>query len=253
MFTKAIVKTPCKNMVNGLSDANLGVPDYELAKKQHKDYINALESCGLKVSILDADEDFPDSTFVEDTAILTPKCAVITNPGDDTRKGETKAIINEIKKHYNNIEYISSEGTLDGGDVMMVGNHFYIGLSNRTNKNGAQQLINILEKYSMTGSVVELKKVLHLKTGIVYLENNNVLASGEFLNKKEFEKFNILEVDKNEDYSANCIWVNNKVIVPKDYPKTKSIIETAGYETIEVDMSEFCKLDGGLSCLSLRF
>ncbi|MDA3780042.1 MAG: arginine deiminase family protein [Bacteroidales bacterium] len=253
MFTKAIVKIPCKNMVNGLSEANLGVPDYELAKKQHRDYINALEYCGLKVTVLEADEEYPDSTFVEDTAILTPKCAIITNPGDDTRKGEIETVVKEIKKHYENIEYITSQGTLDGGDVMMVGKHFYIGLSNRTNKNGAQQLINFLEKYGMTGSVVPLREVLHLKTGIVYLENNNVLASGEFLSKKEFEKYNILRVAENEEYSANCIWVNNKVIVPKDYQKTKQKIVKAGYETIEVDMSEFRKLDGGLSCLSLRF
>ena len=107
MFTKAIVRTPSKNMINGLSEAKLGIPNYELAKKQHLEYIKALEYCGLRVTVLDADENYPDSTFVEDTAILTPYCAIITNPGDNTRRGEVKSIIHEIKNHYENIEYIT--------------------------------------------------------------------------------------------------------------------------------------------------
>ncbi len=136
---------------------------------------------------------------------------------------------------------------------MMVGTHFFIGLSERTNASGAQQLIGHLEKYGMTGSVVKLEKVLHLKTGLAYLENNNLIACGEFLSKEEFRNFHILEIDEDESYAANCIWVNNKVIIPLGYPKAKKTIEKAGYEIIEVDVSEFKKLDGGLSCLSLRF
>ena len=95
--------------------------------------------------------------------------------------------------------------------------------------------------------------MLHLKTGLAYLEHNNLIACGEFLSNEEFRKFNILEIDKDESYAANCIWVNNKVLIPKGYPKAKKTIEKAGYEIIEIDVSEFKKLDGGLSCLSLRF
>lgn len=101
--------------------------------------------------------------------------------------------------------------------------------------------------------MVSLKEVLHLKTGLAYLENNNLLACGEFLKKEEFQKFNILEIDDDESYAANCIWVNDKVLIPKGYPKAKKNIESAGYLIKEVDVSEFRKLDGGLSCLSLRF
>ena len=136
---------------------------------------------------------------------------------------------------------------------MMIGSHFYIGLSERTNKDGANQMINILNNYGKTGSIVNLEKVLHLKTGVAYLENNNLVACGEFLTNREFQKFNILEIDESESYAANCIWVNNKVIMPLGYPNAKNIIKQAGYEIIEVDVSEFKKLDGGLSCLSLRF
>ena len=253
MFTRAIVKRPTKSMVKGITEATLGKPKYKLALEQHDDYIQALIDCGLEVTVLGAEEKYPDSVFIEDTALLTPHCAIITNPGSDSRKGEIKLTEDAVRDFYENIEYITSPNTLDAGDIMMVGSHFYIGLSDRTTQAGADQLIAILEKYGMTGSVVSLEKVLHLKTGVVYLENNTLFASGEFIDKPEFAKFNIIKVDEDESYSANCIWINDKVLIAKGYPKTKKKIEDAGYETIELDMSEFRKLDGGLSCLSLRF
>ena len=253
MFKNAIVRTPSKSLVKGLTTANLGLPDYEKALAQHLNYIKALEQCGVKVTVLEVNEQFPDSTFVEDVALLTPKCAVITNPGAPSRKGEIAGMEIVLKNFYSNIEHIQSPGTIEAGDIMMVGSHFYIGLSARTNAEGAQQMIKILNKYRLTGSVVSLEKVLHLKTGLAYLENNNLVACGEFLHKKEFQKYNILEIDEEESYAANCIWVNNQVLIPKGFPKAKATIEKAGYQTFEVDVSEFQKLDGGLSCLSLRF
>ncbi|RLD61023.1 MAG: N(G),N(G)-dimethylarginine dimethylaminohydrolase [Bacteroidetes bacterium] len=253
MFTKAIVRRPCKNMTQGITSANLGTPDYDKAVKQHNEYIEALKKCGLDVTILEANEKYPDSVFVEDVALLTPHCAIITNPGAASRQGEIEEMRKVLSEFYENIEEIKSPGTIEAGDIMMVGSHFYIGLSARTNKEGANQIINILNKNGMTGSTVTLEKVLHLKTGMSYLENHNLVLSGEFLTKPEFQKFNILKVDDDESYSSNCIWVNGTVLVPKGYPKSKSTIEKAGYKTIEVDVSEFRKLDGGLSCLSLRF
>ncbi len=253
MFKNAIVRTPCKNFINGLTTAGLGQPDYENAITQHKNYITALENCGIKVTVLNADEQFPDSCFVEDVALLTPKCAIITNPGVVSRRGETAAMKEVLHKFYSNIEEIGDQGTVEAGDIMMVGSHFYIGLSKRTNKKGAQQIIDILEKYNLSGSVISLEKVLHLKTGLAYLENNNLVACGEFISKNEFQKYNIIEIDNDESYAANCIWVNNRVLIPKGFPKAKAVIKNVGYQTNEVDISEFQKLDGGLSCLSLRF
>ena len=253
MFKNAIVRTPSKSMVNGLSSAGLGLPNYELALEQHQNYIKALRSCGLEVLVLEALENYPDSTFVEDVALLSNACAIITNPGAESRKGEIEDIQDALKKFYTNIEEIKSPGTVEAGDIMMVGSHFYIGLSERTNNNGAQQTIKYLEKYGMTGSTVSMEKVLHLKTGLAYLKHNNLVACGEFLKKKEFQKFNIIEIKESDAYSANCIWVNDKVLLPKGFSKTNETISKAGYEIIEVDVSEFQKIDGGLSCLSLRF
>ncbi len=256
MFKNVIVRRPSKSMVEGITSApELGKPDYELALKQHDNYIKALESCGVRVTVLDAMEEFPDSCFVEDTAVLTKNCAIISNPGAPTRQKESGYMVDTIKKFYSEdkIEYITSPGTMEGGDVMMVGNHFYIGLSARTNEEGCKQFIAALEKHGHTGSIVPLEKVLHLKTGLAYLENNNLLVAGEFVDKEDFAKFNKIEITTDEAYSANCIWVNEKVLVPVGYEKTKKAIENAGYEVILVDTSEYKKLDGGLSCLSLRF
>lgn len=256
MFKNVIVKRPCKAMVEGITSApELGKPDYELALKQHQCYIEALEQCGVNVTILESDENYPDSCFVEDTAVITRKCAIISNPGASTRTGESMLMVPTIKKFFSEdaIEYIKAPGTLEGGDVMMVGDHFYVGRSARTNEEGIRQFISILERYGLSGSEVKLEHVLHLKTGVNYIENNNMLVSGEFIEKNDFKKYKHIIIPQEEAYAANCIWVNDKVIVPANYPAVEKAVRDAGYEVILVDTSEYRKLDGGLSCLSLRF
>lgn len=253
MFKNAIVRRPSKSMIHGITTANLGQPIYELALKQHEAYVKTLEKCGLKVEILEADEDYPDSCFVEDVALLTKSCAIVTNPGAKSRKGEIKLIPEVLRKYYENIEYIKDPGTIEAGDIMMVGDVFYIGLSNRTNIEGANQMKRILREYGYDAIFVPLKEVLHLKTGVSYLENNKLLVSGEFISNPLFERFDKIVVPEDEAYAANCIWVNNHVLVPEGFVKTRQAIEKLGYEVEVIDVSEFRKLDGGLSCLSLRF
>jgi len=253
MFTRAIVRTPGKSMTNGLTTAGMGPPDYEQAIAQHAEYIEALKACGLEVMVLKEDERYPDSTFVEDVALLTGDCAIIMNPGAPSRRGETADIKKVLREHFTNIEEVREPGTVEGGDILMVGSHFFIGLSKRTNESGAQQVIEYLEKHGMSGSMTRLERVLHLKTGLAYLEHNNLVACGEFLSKEEFQRFNILRIDEEESYAANCLWLNDRVLIPIGYPRARQTIESSGYSTIEVDVSEFRKLDGGLSCLSLRF
>jgi dimethylargininase len=253
MFTKAIVKTPCRNIVKGITSAKPGQPDYLTALEQHKNYVNSLTKCGIEVIIMEADENYPDSVFIEDTALLTPFCAIIMRPGAKSRIGETESVAEFLKDHFDKIEAIAAPGTIEAGDIMKIGTHYYIGISERTNEAGADQLISILTKYGMSGSKVKLNNVLHLKTGLAYLENDNLVITGEFLNHEELKKFNQIKIDVDESYAANCIWVNDTVIIPAGFPKTKRAIEQAGYKTSEVDVSEFQKLDGGMSCLSLRF
>ena len=254
MFTNAIVRTPGRSIVKGISDSKtLGLPNYERAIIQHQSYIDSLKKCGLDVLILEPCEEYPDSTFVEDVALITPNCAIITRPGALSRRGEVHQIELVLKEKFNNIEQIVEPGTIEGGDIMMVGDHYYIGISERTNLEGAKQIIQILNKYGMSGSTISLKKVLHLKTGLSYLEENNLVVCGEFIAESSLERYNQIEIPEKESYAANCIWVNESVIIPKGYPTTKKRIENSGYRVLETNVSEFQKLDGGLSCLSLRY
>ena len=256
IFRNAIVRRPCRAMTEGITSGLYpGRPDYELALAQHDAYIEALRRCRVNVTVLPADEDYPDSCFVEDPAVLTEKCAIITNPGAASRNGEKTSIEKAVREFYpaGMIEHITDPGTLEGGDIMMCGDSFFVGRSERTNAEGIRQFADILQKYGYTCSVVKLTEVLHLKTGANYLENNNLLVSGEFIDKAEFEQYNKYVIPEEEAYAANCIWVNDTVIVPDGYPSVLGAVKSMGYETITVDTSEFRKLDGGLSCLSLRF
>ena len=253
MFTRAIVRVPSQSLIRGITTADLGLPDYDKAMHQHAAYVAVLEACGLDVTMLPAVERYPDATFVEDVALLTPRCAIVTRPGAETRLAETTLIEPVLSQFYADIEHIKAPGTVEAGDIMMVGLHFYIGLSARTNALGAEQMIAILERYNMTGSVVPLTDVLHLKTGLSYLENNHLLVGGEFKTCDTFEAFSKIFIDDDEAYAANCVWINGTVLVPKGFPKARAALISAGFNCIELDMSEFQKIDGGLSCLSLRF
>jgi len=253
MYKKTIVKIPSESYICGLTTSDLGRPILEKALEQHQAYIEALKKCGTDVTILPSNIEFPDSTFVEDTAVLTPKFAVISNPGALSRNGEIHEMEPVIKSFYETIYYIKSPGTLDGGDILQIEDHFYIGISARTNHDGAEQLKQILESEGYKGTIIPLEKFFHLKTGITYLGNQTIVVAGEFIDHPEFNSYQKIVVPLEEEYAANCIRVNDYVIIPAGYPVTKQKLNDAGYQTIELEMSEFRKQDGGLSCLSLRF
>jgi dimethylargininase len=240
-------------MIHGITSARLGKPDYNLALDQHMQYVDALRSLGLEITVLEPDSRFPDSTFVEDVALCTAGLSVITSPGETSRKGEQLGMERILGTFYDTIEHIKAPGMLEAGDVMMTGRHFYIGISARTNHEGADQLIHVLEKYRMTGEKIEIKQLLHLKSGISYLEDDNLLVQNRLYDHPAFKRFRKIKVGTDEDYAANSLWVNGTVLVPAGFPKTRRNIELAGYPTTSLNVSEFAKLDGGLSCLSLRF
>ena len=252
-FTKAIVRKPSPSLEKGLTTAKLGLPVFEKAVRQHSKYVQTLKRLGLEVTELEASDPFPDATFVEDVALLTPHCAIITNPGAPSRKGETKLIEPILKSFFENVEYISEPGTLDAGDVIEIEGEYFIGISERTSAKGAQQLILILHQYGLQGYTVPVQDGLHLKSSISYLGNNTLLATADFSNHPAFQKYDIIEVNKEETYAANALLINGKVMVPRGFYHTVDQLEHAGFEVEEVAVSEFEKVDGGLSCLSLRF
>ena len=244
---------PAQSLVDGITTAGLGEPDYPLALEQHRHYIDALESCHLTVEVMPADEQFPDSMFIEDTALLMPRCAIVTNPGAASRRGEVQQVSARLNQYYDKVESIQAPGTIDGGDVMMVDDHCYIGLSERTNRDGAAQMIKLLQAHGYNGSMLPISESLHLKSSVSYLENNNLVVTGELCDKAEFTEFKQIRIEEAERYAANCVWINDRVLVPTGFPRSAGMIQALGYSVIELDVSEFRKLDGGLSCLSLRF
>jgi dimethylargininase len=252
MFATAIVRNVPNTIYAGKTTADLGQPDTEKAREQHRSYVAALEDCGLEVIFLDSDERYPDSVFVEDTAVVTERCAIVTNPGAPERRGEVREVEKALLDLYGDVERITDPGTVDGGDVLQVRDHFYVGLSTRTNREGAEQLLAILHSYGFGVSFVGLRQFLHLKTGMTYLGGDDILVAGELVERNEFREFDRIVVPAEEEYGANCIGLNGRVVVAKGYETVGRSIAERGYEVTGLEMSEFRKLDGGLSCLSLR-
>ena len=256
MFTRAIVRPPGSRFASGLTTVDLGKPDFAKALQQHERYCDALKSCGLSLLSLPSDDHYPDSTFVEDTAVLTERCAVVTFPGADSRRGEIESIRTVLPQFFTELQMIEPPGRVDGGDICEAGEHFFIGLSNRTNEEGAKQLAEILWRYRYTSEFVDvrnIKSILHLKSGLSYIGRNRLVVIDEVRSQSEFKGYELVQVDKTEEYAANCVEINNKLLLAAGYPALARRLEELGYELIELEMSEFRKMDGGLSCLSLRF
>lgn len=252
MYAKAIVRIPGENFDQGISSSGLGSPDYKKVVEQHSAYCEALRKCGLDLIILEPDLQYPDSTFVEDTAIVTSSMAVITRPGDLRRAGEEDEI-GQVMQDFRKIEKILPPGHADGGDMLQVDSHFYIGISERTDREGADQLKSILTNYGFTSTEIPVGNMLHLKSGLNYIGKNTFLVREAFSGLQELGKYEKILVPPNEDYAANCVWINDYLLIPRGFQITRERLLQKGYSLIELDVSEFQKMDGGLSCLSLRF
>jgi dimethylargininase len=255
-FKNAITRLPAESFSRGLTSSSEGKPSLEKALDQHGRYCDALRASGLTVDILAAAPEYPDSTFVEDTAILAARVAIITRPGAPSRLGEIELIKKAILAYRTDFMQINAPGSVDGGDVCQADEHFFIGLSGRTNAEGAHQLSAILQAHGYTSSTVDIRgqsRLLHLKSGIAYLGNKRLIIDPELSALSAFQTDELIEVPSAEVYAANCIHINDRVLIPAGYPKTLKILESLGYASLALDVSEFRKMDGGLSCLSLRF
>jgi dimethylargininase len=252
MFTHAFTRLPGENFADGLTTANLGVPSFELILKQHQAYRQALLGLGLDVLVLPAEPVYPDAYFVEDPAIVTPKIAIITHSGAAARQGEGISL-EPFLEYYRPIFHIKPPGTIDGGDVLMVGNHFFIGLSERTNADGAAQLASLLAAAGHTSETVPVGDGLHLKSEVNYLGGETLLVTKTLAEHPAFEHYDKIILEEDEEYAANTLWVNDSLLMPKGFPKTYASLAHLGMRIIELDVSEVRKMDGGLTCMSLRF
>ncbi len=253
MFTQAIARKPGNNFAQGLTTTvSAKPPRFDLLLKQHQTYLETLKSCGLEVAVLDPLPDYPDAYFVEDTAVVTPDVAVITNPGAEARKGEEESMVPGLAG-FRKIERIRAPGTVDGGDVLQVGRHFFIGLSQRTNTEGARQLGHILERFGNTWVTIPVGAGLHFKSSVNFVGKNTLLITPDFAGHKQLEGYDKIVVEEAEAYAANTLLVNERLLTPAGFPGTRKQLEVLGFEIIELETSEVHKMDGGLTCMSLRF
>jgi len=252
VFTHALCRRPGPDLAMGITTADLGKPDFALACDQFDRYVATLRECGLDVTVLDALKGYPDAHFVEDTAVVTSDVAVITRPGASSRLGEQHSIAEALVDHRTLLN-IEPPGTLDGGDVLMIGTHFMIGVSDRTNEAGARQLGAVLESHGCTWKVVPVAAGLHFKSSVNLVDRKTLLVTEAFSGRGELAGFEQLTPPPGEDYAANTLLINGRLIMPAGYPKTHRMLEILDLPITELDTSEFRKMDGGLTCLSLRY
>jgi dimethylargininase len=255
-FTHAIVRPPASTYAAAITSSGLGPPDLALALEQHEAYCRTLERLGLFLVRLPPDPGFPDSTFVEDAAIVTSRGAILTRPGAPSRAGEVTSLGAALGQWFPALDRITAPGTVDGGDVCEAGEHFFILVSDRTNAEGAAQLAAWLAAHGFGSSTIDLREVpglLHLKTGLSWLGGRRLLAVGGVAGHEALRGWEVVGVPKGEEYAANCIRVNDVVLVAQGFPKTAALLRGLGHDVAAIDMSEYRKMDGGLSCLSVRW
>jgi dimethylargininase len=254
-FHKAIVRRLSANFADGLTSSGLGPPDLAKAREQHDGYMSALAACGLAVTCLPEDARFPDAPFVEDTAVLTAEGSILCRPGAASRAGEVDAIRDAVDAICPVVDAIAAPGTVDGGDVCEAGNTFFIGVSARTNQDGAGQLATILTSMGFDAVLIDIRRhpgLLHLKSGLAWLGGTRLAAAGILVADRAFAAYDVLPVPAGETYAANCVLVNGRLLLASGFPGFEGALRARGHGVLTLPMSEFQKMDGGLSCLSLR-
>lgn len=251
MVTQAIVRKPGADFASGITTADLGLPDYERMLGQHRAYIETLRRIGLEVIVLDPASGFPDAYFVEDVAVVTDEVAVVTRPGALSRQGEAE-LMEPVLARYRPLAHIRPPGTLDGGDVLIAGRHCFIGISQRTNREGAEQLGRILAGHGYAWTAVPVGAGLHLKSSVNLAGENSLLVTESFDDLDHFAGYDRFVLDPEETAAANVLWINGTLIIPAGFPRTMAKLSRPDATVIELEVGEAQKMDGGLTCMSLR-
>lgn len=244
----ALVRKPGPDFIHALSGhSQKHRIDFHRALDQHAQYVRALEQAGARVVALESLDGFPDSTFVEDTAVIFDQEALICRMKEKSRQGEVESVMKEIGRH-RQVTRLKPPATLDGGDVLITDAVLYVGQSSRTNEAAVTALQDCSGKPC---APVAVHRGLHLKSSVSFLGSDLLVIDPASVDASAFKKFTWIEVNEEERYAANCLTLGNFVILPAGFPDAAKKIRVHGYEVIELEMSEFEKADGGVTCLSL--
>jgi dimethylargininase len=225
--------------------------DMELAGRQHAAYRAMLERAGARVVLLEGNARYPDAVFVEDTAVVLEEIAIITSMAEASRRDEPRAIEPELSKYRGEIVRIDAPATLEGGDVLRVGTTIFVGATARTNAAGMDALEAITRRFGYTLRRVRVAGCLHLKTAMTALPDGTLLVSPRFLDEGDVAGFEIVHVDEAEPDGANVALVGGRVLAAAAHPRTNDRIRARGLEVDAVDLSEFAKAEGCVTCLSI--
>ena len=226
--------------------------DFGLAQQQHRDYQSALSSLGCEVVVVPAPPGLADSVFIEDTALVLDDIAVMLRPGVASRQPEVAGVA-EVLQQYKPLKAIEPPGTIDGGDLLRVGNRIFAGLSTRSNQSGIQQLRDIVSDFGMTVETVETTKCLHLKSAVSEVAPGTLLINTDWISSSAFKDFELIPADKEETHAANALRIGKNLIYPSSFPRTMDVLMNRGIDVIPVDLTELQKAEGAVTCCSLIF
>ncbi len=250
MKIRAIVRPPGRNFKSCLSEHPLHhTLDLELAKVQHKKYCQTLQDLGVDLIELEPDDEHPDSCFVEDTVVVHGERAIITRMAKESRRGESdrvEAVLSEFKQ----IKSVTAPGTLEGGDVIHLPDSLLCGITKRTNHDGASQMEHWLE--TPVHRIQDLS-IMHIKSHVTYIGNNTLLVNPRYVDDPVLEPFSKIVLPSEESRSANTLAIGGVIIMSAQHNKTSILVKEAGFDVLQLDMSEFEKCDGALTCLSIIF
>lgn len=226
--------------------------DYERACDQHNQYEEALRALGAEVKPLPADPGLPDSVFVEDIALVLDDCAILTNPGAASRRPET-ASVEKALAPYREIFRIQPPATVDGGDILRIGQKIYVGISSRSTGLAVEQMQTILVPRGYEVRAVNVTGCLHLKSAVTQVSEGTLLINPDWVAKENFPGMKFIEIDSSESYAANAVLIDETIIYPTSFPKTQAKLKAAGIRIQNVDADELSKAEGAVTCCSLLF
>jgi len=226
--------------------------DVAKAMAQHKAYQDSLAELGAQIVSLPAEPGLPDAVFVEDPVVVVDEVAVISNMGASSRQPEARSLA-EALSLYRPLKFLAEPATLDGGDVLRIGRSVFVGLSRRTNREGIEQLRELLRSYDYQVEPVEVRGCLHLKSACSYLGRNTILVNRSWIETERLRGFALLDVPHDEPAAANALLLNEVVIMPASFPKTRALLAARGFQVRTIDVSELQKAEAGVTCCSLIF